>query len=98
MATLSQLLSACESLLRSVGETFWADKLRSVLERGGENFDIYLLKEIQSWYGGMGSFNDLLISEYNNHLVGGKDDDELNDELNRLRSQIYDEVVRLKRG
>lgn len=98
MKTLIQLLIACEALLRSVGETFWADKIQAALKKGGSSIDIYLLEEILSWYGGMGSFNDLMISRYNEHLVEGKDEEKLNDELNRLRSQIYKEAARLKRG
>lgn len=64
----------------------------------GSNFDLYWLDEILSWYGGMGSFNDLVISEYNDHLVESRDEDKLNDELSHLRNQIYKEVLRLKQG
>lgn len=98
MKTLIQLLMTCEALLRSVRETFWAERIQTVLERGGTSLDLYSLKEILSWYGGMGSFNDLMISEYNDHLVKGKDEEKLNDDLNRLRNEIYQEAVRLKRG
>lgn len=98
MDTLIQLLISCEALLRSVGETFWSGKIQSALKKGGNSIDIYLLEEILSWYGGMGSFNDLIISRYNDHLVADKDEENLNDELNRLRSQMYQEAMRLKRG
>jgi hypothetical protein len=98
MKTLIQLLIACEALLRSVGETFWADKIQSALKTGGNSIDVYFLEEILSWYGGMGSFNDLMISRYNDHLVDEKDEEKLNDELNRLRSQIYQGATRLKQG
>ena len=98
MKTLIQLLMTCEALLRSVGESFWADKIHAVLKRGGGSVDLYLLEEILSWYGGMGSFNDLLISEYNDHLVESKDEEKINDELMQLRGKIYKEAVRLKRG
>jgi len=98
MDTLIQLLIACEALLRSVGETFWAEKIQFALKKGGNSIDIYLLEEILSWYGGMGSFNDIIISRYNDHLVDEKDEEKLNDELYRLRSQIYQEAMRLKRS
>lgn len=97
MEYLIQLLVTCEGLLRKVGELCWADKITHLLQKGGGTIDIYLSEEIISWYGGMGSFNDLIISEYNDHLVGGEDEDKLNDELNRLRSAIYQETLRLKR-
>ena len=95
--TLIQLLISCEALLRSIGETFWSDKIQFALKKGGNSIDIYLLEEILTWYGGMGSFNDLMISRYNGHLLDEKDEEKLNDELNRLRSQIYQEAMRLKR-
>ncbi|WP_367154087.1 hypothetical protein [Methylomonas sp. HYX-M1] len=96
MKTLIQHLIACEALLRSVGELFWANKILAILKKGGSNFDFYLLDNLLSWYGGMGSFNDLLISEYNDHLVEGRDEKKLNDELNRLRDLIYEDALRLK--
>jgi len=98
MKTLIQLLMTCETLLRSVGEVFWANKIQAVLKRGGNHLEFYLLEEILSWYGGMGSFTDLMISEYNDHLVEGKNEEKLNDDLNRLRNEIYQEAVRLKRN
>ena len=98
MKTLIQLLMTCETLLRSVGEVFWAKKIQAVLKRCGNHLEFYLLEEILSWYGGMGSFTDLMISEYNDHLVEGKNEEKLNDDLNRLRNEIYQEAVRLKRN
>ena len=97
MKKLEQLLTSCESLLRGIGEYFWADKIKTVLKKI-ENGDIasYVFEEIQSWFGGMGSFNDLVISRYNDHLIDEKDEQRLNDHLNKLRREIYDEVIRLK--
>ena len=94
MKILIQQLISCEALLRSVDETFWADNIQSVLNRGESSIDIYLRREILSWYGGMGSFNDLIISKYNDHLVEEKDEERLNDDLNQLRRDIYREVAR----
>lgn len=98
MKTLIQQLMTCEALLRSVGEDFWANKIQSILKRGRDRLELYLLEDILSWYGGMGSFNDLLISKYNDHLVEGKNEEKLNEDLSRLRNEIYHEAMRLKRG
>lgn len=92
---LVELLDSCESLLRSVHEDFWSDKINSLKQKVDNNVDIYILEEIKSWYGGMGSFNDLIISNYNGHLIEEKYEKELNDELNKMRNQIYQEVVNL---
>jgi hypothetical protein len=98
MKELIQLLISCETLLRSVGENFWANKINAVLQKGEGSIGIYGLEEILSWYGGMGSFNDLIISKYNDYLIEVINEEKLNDELNRLRSKIYQEVIHLKRG
>lgn len=97
MDALIQLLITCEALLRNVGEDFWADKLLRIVQRSGSSLDMNLIEEIISFYGGMGSFNDLIISHHNDHVVKGKDEDRLNNELAKLRSEIYQEAVRLRR-
>lgn len=95
METLNSLLISCETLLSSVGESFWSEKIRYMLDRDIRDLDKEIPEEILSWYGGMGSFNDLQISKYNGHLVLRKDEDRLNDKLNDLRSGIYKEAVDL---
>lgn len=89
MSFLISLLITCEGLLRSVDEIFWADRIKSVIQKNNGSLDIYTLEEIISWYGGMGSFRDLLISEHNSHFLGGRDEEKLNCELDELRSNIY---------
>jgi hypothetical protein len=97
MQKLIQLLISCEALLRGVRERFWANKIREVLSKSENGLDLYLLEEILSWYGSMGSINDLIISKHNDHTIDLKDENELNDELSRLRNQIYQEALRLKK-
>ena len=95
--SLINLLTTCEVLLRSVREIFWADRIKSIIQRNDRSLDIYTLKEIISWYGGMGSFNDLFISEHNSHILNGRDGERLNYELDELRSNIYREAMYLKK-
>jgi hypothetical protein len=95
MNYLIQLLITCETLLRSVGEVFWSDKIESTIKKYHQYSDTYILKEIISWYGGMGSLNDLIISVHNGHNLDGRDEYKLNDELHGIRSKIYQEAVRL---
>ena len=73
MNSLIQLLNSCEALLRSIGELFWADKIKAVIQKGVGGLDIYMLEEITTWYGGMGSFNDLIISVHNDHDLNCRD-------------------------
>lgn len=92
MEVLIQQLTKCEILLRSLDEIFWADKIKKVLINSDENIEQYLLQEIISWYGGMGSFNDLVVSKYNGHNLNGRDESILNEELKNIRNAMYDEV------
>jgi len=94
---LIQLLVACEKLLRKVGENFWAEKLLQILKESSSSLDKDLIEEIISFYGGMGSFNDLIISHHNDHVVKEKNENRLNNELAKLRNEIYQEAVRLRR-
>lgn len=97
MDALIQLLVACEKLLRKVGENFWAEKLLQILKESSSSLDKDLIEEIISFYGGMGSFNDLIISHHNDHVVKEKNENRLNNELAKLRNEIYQEAVRLRR-
>lgn len=96
MENLTKLLIKCETLLRNVEENFWANKICLALEKAGSHLNTSMLDEILSWYGGMGSFNDLLVSRYNNHFVDETNEEKLNAELNRVRNQIYQEVLNIK--
>ena len=80
-----------------MGEIFWADKINHILKKGNANLELYLIEEIILWYGGMGSFNDLIISGYNDHFIAAEDEGKTNEELSALRSKIYQEAIRLKR-
>ena len=47
------------------------------------------LEELEMLYGGMGSFNDLVISREGGHDIAIKDAPAVNERLNKLRSQLY---------
>lgn len=98
MKTLIDKLISCEKLLRSVKENFWANKIHVLLIEAKENIDVYVVEKILLWYGGSGSLNDLIISEHNNHVLNGKNEQNINSELNQLRNEIYQEAFFLKRN
>lgn len=87
---LLQLLKECRDLLKSVDEKFWSQKIAVVLESETDIFSSSQCEEISGWFGGMGSFNDLMISSVNDHNVDPADEMRLNDELERLREAIYE--------
>ena len=96
--TLRQLLEACEALLRSVGEGFWAGRIAEVL---GQNREGEIcnrgIEEVLSWYGGMGSFADLYISQVNGDLVGPEEERGVRQTLDDLRERIYTAAAAQKR-
>ncbi|WP_425305331.1 DUF6966 domain-containing protein [Bradyrhizobium erythrophlei] len=72
-------------LLEDVGETNWSARLREAAEKSPID-----LTAIRSWFGGMGSFNDVLIARVNGHRIEPLDEKTKNDLLNKLRRQIYE--------
>ncbi|HEY1692702.1 MAG TPA: hypothetical protein VGG39_11105 [Polyangiaceae bacterium] len=87
---LGEALKETLALLDGVRETFWASKIRGALQSGD-------LDEILSWYGGMGSFNDLLIATANGHQVSREQEPAKNAQLRQLQTQIYERTRRLMR-
>jgi len=98
MESLVDSLNACESLLRSVGEEFWADKLLEVMENRASDAQNRMIEAILSLYGGGGSFNDLIISNENGHTVDPIDEDRLNERLAKLRADLYQHASRSRRS
>ena len=90
MEKLIQELKNCEKLLRDVGEIFWTDKIKAVLNKSGGLLETHQLKEILSWYGGMGSFNDIMILACNGYSIDPMDEDKVNCEFKKVCSKIYD--------
>jgi len=91
-ANVTALLTAlrdCALLLRRVEASFWAEKLESIASMNEDQIGFYDVEEVLSWFGGMGSFNDLLISHVNDHNIAPADEDSANYELRKLRHQIY---------
>ncbi len=87
---LRSVLEDAAGLLESVRETFWSSKLRSAAEA----LDI---AEVRSWYGGTGSFNDLVIATANGHNVPREREAFVNAKLEELRCALYEVVTQMKR-
>ena len=93
---LRKALSDCEVLLRQSGEDFWSLKIETILKNWvGITYND--CEKILSWYGGMGSFNDLIISPQNNHKIGSAEYYKVNQELQMLQSEISGLSRKLKR-
>jgi hypothetical protein len=86
---LRKLLEDTMILLDSVGETFWSSRIRTAL---GSNDPTHVL----SLFGGMGSFNDLMIAAVNGHQIRGEQEPAVNARLEELRRQIHELATQLK--
>ncbi|MDR6198528.1 hypothetical protein QE374_000437 [Microbacterium sp. SORGH_AS428] len=85
---LEQSLRELNTLLASVGETFWAQWAARAADRiaaGGDPGDV------RGVFGGMGSFNDLVIHPANGHSVTDDRIVDANRHLDELRERIYAE-------
>jgi hypothetical protein len=83
------------ALLRQVREGHWAAWLSDDLARIRCG-DIDGLSHLRSAFGGMGSFNDLLIHTINGHRIGPEDYEAINERLNELRSSIFELVQSIR--
>ena len=95
MDHLMDLLTSCVELLDSTRETYWSGVITTAIKDKKALGEKAFLKGILSWYGAMGSFDDLVISEYNDHHIKGRSEEDVNRELDQVRSAIYREVVSL---
>jgi len=81
------------NLLDSASEVWWATKVRDVLSASSIDVD-----EIISWYGGMGSINDLTISRFNGHAISREQEAPLNEQFDGIRTDLYKLAVILRDG
>ena len=88
-------LKRCQDLLENVGETFWSRKIKEFVTACDESPCAEDARDVLSWYGGMGSFNDLMVASLNGHHVKPEDEAEYNDQLDRLRETIFTEASKM---
>lgn len=83
-------------LLRSAGDLEWEPWLAAV-HRELVAGDGHGLDRLLRGFGAMGSFNDLVLTPLNRHTVAPEDVSPVNEELSRLRSEMYDDATELRR-
>ncbi len=85
---LCERLRDTAQLLRKVGESHWAKWMETALRRI-ENGDFSGVEHVLGAYGGMGSFNDLVLAAVNGHAVNDDNWRDYNDRLDSLRGELY---------
>lgn len=89
---LRSTLLRLKSTLEQVGERAWLPRISRVLDS-----DPMAVHEVLSWFGGMGSLNDLWISVANGHRVTELNLRNADVELDRLRLAVHDAALALAR-
>ncbi len=93
---LVHTLDETEQLLCHHGERHWeavvAESCRLIELR-----DFAGVQLIRSSFGGMGSFNDLIIHSLNGHSVSDNETDSVNERLRSLQGRIYELSCALSR-
>jgi len=87
---LRRVIAETIQLLESVGETYWSSRMR---DAHSEPLDLNL---VLSWFGGMGSFNDLVIAAVNGHKVHCGNEMTENQRLDELRERMYSFAQQVK--
>ena len=87
---LCQVLGELIVTLNNDGETHWRDWMAKSLAALEEN-DLHGVQYLKDAYGGMGSFNDLVIGQRmdDDGLTWTPDAQSINDQLDALRSRAY---------
>ena len=86
---LCERIRETADLVRRVGENYWCEWLEESLRRIG-NSDFSGIEHLRSAFGGMGSFNDILISRANGHPVSDEESWSLNARLSDLQHKLYE--------
>lgn len=91
---LLALLDEGITLLHQHGESRWARWMRTVRAEV-QMHDAHGLQRLLQAYGGMGSFNDVVLTHLNGHQIDTKQERTANERLDALRSSMHSEATAL---
>lgn len=95
--SLITALDELSTLLASHGENHWSSWLASDLSRIRAG-DFAGITHLLSAYGGMGSFNDLVLHAANGHVIDEGDVARVNTMLSSLRNRAWSLATEIERG
>ena len=95
---LLENLDGIIAILEWDGESHWRNTLQRIRQKLSGAKYLSGIQELLGIYGGMGSFNDLVIGQSyeNGKFAWKKGASEKNEELNQLRSETYHLAIALK--
>lgn len=96
---ITEVVGQLADLLGHYQVRFWSSefkdahqKLRDAAANGWENDVLAFVRKIRSWYGGMGSFNDLVITKDNGDQIADEEESSANQHLQELSNRLYLEI------
>ncbi len=103
--TIERLLAEIRLLLEQYQVKYWTDYFAG-LEEGFEIARVReldwrrqeLLNELAELYGGMGSFNDYVITKLHGDAISRQDEFVVNEKLNHLRHQLATAIREARAG
>jgi hypothetical protein len=95
VASLISDVDALVAHLEWVNERWWAQRFR-LARTDLANRDAHGINRILGAYGGMGSFNDLVIHPRNGHTIDPGQINLANETLNALRAGIYGKAAEVR--
>lgn len=98
-ASVAKLIADVDALvacLDSVGERGWSQHFRRA-RVDLANGDSYGLERILAAYGGMGSFNDLVICPHSGHTFDSDQISAVNEKIHALGGRIRSQATELRR-
>jgi hypothetical protein len=88
-------IAECSGFLASVGENHWSRILGEFVASSSTPPTERQIRIILSWYGGMGSFSDLLLCTANGHTLRIEEEENAAVKLTNYRECIYAEACRI---
>jgi hypothetical protein len=88
LIALTKLLESTIELLNRYGVRGWGSWFSESIALLRQNPSTGIDKVLNS-YGGMGSFNDLVISHLNQHQIAEAEEMQANNQLEQYRTEIY---------
>ena len=85
---LVTILKELTALLSTANEKHWSQQITKAKSRI-QRSDFSGIQLLLSFYGGMGSFSDLMIHPVNGHSISENDSSKFNERLDKYRSDIY---------
>jgi hypothetical protein len=93
--TLIEKVDELIRLMEKHNEKYWSEYFRKAIgmvkDRNFRGIELILKS-----FGGMGSFNDLVITRINGHTIQERDEEMVNEKMKELKENIYKLSIEIK--